>query len=258
MSRRELRGCRIIVTGASSGIGYELTQRLLAAGANVLATARRADRLQSLATDVAVGQQRLVIHPGDVTDATTRSTLVEIARQAWDGLDGVINNAGTGAIGRFDQAEESRVRQIFEVNFFAPVELTRLALPLLSAGQTPFVTNIGSVLGHVAMPMKSEYCASKFALRGWSDALASELRGRGIDVVWVAPNTTRSEFFDNLIEVNGQAAVNPLSMSSELVARKIVTALQRRRTRLLLTASGRALLVADFVFPRLLRRLLSR
>jgi short-subunit dehydrogenase len=83
-----------------------------------------------------------------------------------------------------------------EVNFFAPAEFIREALPLLQHGKQPIVMNVSSVLGHRAVPEKSEYCASKFALHGLSDALRAEFVKRGIDVLLVSPSTTASEFFD--------------------------------------------------------------
>ena len=262
MSRRDLRGRRIIVTGASSGIGRALAMQLVQAGACVLATARRADRLNTLQQELQPTLARhggeLQLCSGDICDAGVRQQLVDQAISQWSGLDGLVNNAGSGAVGRFSEADPQRLQKIFAVNLFAPIELTRLALPSLAGGVLPFVANVGSILGHVAMPLKSEYCASKFALRGWSDALASELVSRGIDVLWVAPNTTRSEFFDNLIEAQGSPPRNPFSMSPEAVASRIVHALQHRRSRLILTAASHGLLAADFFFPRLLRWILGR
>src|SRR5204862_1887651 len=117
------------------------------------------------------------------------------AIREFGGLDALVNNAGIGALGRFDQADEARLRQVMEVNFFAPAEFVREALPHLKAGNRPIVVNIGSVLGHRAVPEKSEYCASKFALHGFSDALRAELAPLGIDVLLVSPSTTTSEFF---------------------------------------------------------------
>src|SRR6185503_10392011 len=94
------------------------------------------------------------------------------------------------------QADEARLRQVFEVNLFAPAEFIREALPALRTGTTPIVVNVGSVLGHRAVPEKSEYCASKFALHGLTDALRSELAASQVDVLLVSPSTTESEFFE--------------------------------------------------------------
>ena len=111
---------------------------------------------------------------GDVTDPAVRQQLLDTARDQFGGLDGLVNNAGIGGIGEFSENDEAKLRRIMEVNYFAPLELIRLAIPELRKGHTPFIMNVASVLGHCAVPKKSEYCASKFALHGFSDALRCE------------------------------------------------------------------------------------
>src|SRR5205085_10807559 len=131
-----------------------------------------------------------------------------------------INNAGIGAVGPFEDAGEERLRRVMEVDFFAPAELIRGALPLLKGGHHPIIVNIGSVLGHRAVPGKSEYCASKFALHGFSDALRAELAPQGIDVLLVSPSTTVSEFFD-VATRQGDGLRGPFgAMPAETVARR--------------------------------------
>jgi short-subunit dehydrogenase len=221
-------------------------------------TARRQERLEQLQQQLSEQGVEVRCLSGDITRESTRERLVDQVRQHWQGLDVLINNAGVGAIGPFARADPQRLRQIMEVNFFAPAELTRQALPLLRRGRSPILANIGSVLGSVAVPGKSEYCASKFALHGLSDALYCELKREGIDVLLVNPNTTRSEFFDHLIRRDGKVAANPLSSSPEAVARRIVVALRRGRAELTLTLSGRALIWLDRLCPWLSRRVLTR
>src|SRR5262249_23083426 len=193
MARRTISGLRTIVTGASSGIGRALVIELVQRGARVVAMARRGERLQELASQVAA-PDRLHWLAGDVTKPGDRAAALELAQRQFGGLDALVNNAGIGALGRFDQADEARLRQVMEVNFFAPAGFLREALPLLRQGQNPIVVNVGSVLGHRAVLEKSEYCASKFALHGLSDALRIELARDGIDVLLVSPSTTASEF----------------------------------------------------------------
>jgi short-subunit dehydrogenase len=248
----------VLLTGASSGIGWALALALARSGARLLVTARREQRLRELVH--AAGAHAAQVHylPGDLVDPALRSRLIEQAAADFGALDLLINNAGVGAVGPFESASPQRFRQLMELNLFAPAELTRLALPLLRAGRRPMIVNVSSVLGHVAVPWKSEYCASKFALRGWSDALRCELRPQGIDLLVVSPNTTRSEFFDHLIEQQGTVASHPLQMSADRVARKTLRAVRRGRRELILSASGRGLVAANKILPGLLSRLLSR
>ncbi len=120
------------------------------------------------------------------------------------------------------------------------------------------VVNVGSVLGHCAVPGKSEYCASKFALHGFNDALGCELLRERIDVLLVSPSTTRSEFFDHLLQRQAELAVRRLSMSPDRVACKTLAAIRRGRVQRVLTLSGRSLIWLDRLCPGLLRRALAR
>ncbi|MHB0961279.1 MAG: SDR family NAD(P)-dependent oxidoreductase [Pirellulaceae bacterium] len=256
MSTRSIAGAHVLVTGASSGIGRELTRSLLRQGAHVLATARRADRLEALA---ALNPAQLLCVAGDITDARLRERLVQTVGEAWGRLDILINNAGVGAIGPFARAQEDRLRRVMEVNFFAPAELIRITLPLLRAGHRPVIVNVGSVLGHRAVPNKSEYCASKFALHGLSDALRAELAGEGIDLLLVSPSTTRSEFGDSLLETDGRASGwSAGRMSAERVAASAIRAIRRGRHEIILSPGGKLLVWLDRLSPPLLNRLLAR
>jgi short-subunit dehydrogenase len=258
MAFRKLDGCRVLLTGASSGIGQALARRLAAAGARLLITARRQERLERLAHELREVGGGVLYCAGDITDPPTRHQLIQIAQDRWGGLEILINNAGLGAVGPFQNADEQRLRHLMEVNFFAPAELTRLALPLLKRGDSPLIVNIGSVLGFVAMPKKSEYSASKFALRGLTDALRVELMSEGIDVLLVSPNTTRSEFFDALWEQQGEVPTNPLSMSPDRVACRIVRAIRLGRKQLVLSVAGRSLIRLNSLCPGLVRRWQAR
>lgn len=258
MPRRKLSGCRVIITGASSGIGRALALRLGKAGARLILTARREDRLVALVREISELGAEASFVSGDLTDSKVRTQVVQHVTEQWGGLDVLVNNAGVGAVGLFRESSSACLRQIMEVNFFAPAELIRAVVPLMRESMAPAIMNVGSVLGHVAVPKKSEYCASKFALRGLNDSLRLELSRDGIDVLWIAPNTTRSEFFDQLLERRGEVAENPWSMSADGVARRIETMLRRGRKQRILTVSGKAMVWLDFCLPRLFRRALQR
>ncbi len=264
-------GSLAIVTGASSGIGRELTLLLTEQGCRVIAVARRADRLAELSELVektyATIPNAIIPIVGDVTDASTRDAAFEQVNLLADGrLDLLVNNAGIGGIGPFADASPERMRQIMDVNFFAPVEWTRTALPHLRAAaqrtdrdNTPVICNIGSVLGHRAVPDKSEYSASKFALHGWSDALRSELSAVGIAVVLVSPSTTRSEFFDSLVGTEpGQTSKSLGSWPADRVARATLWAVRVCRSELILSLSGKSLVYADRLCPPLINWILAR
>jgi len=150
MAKRKISGKSVLITGASSGIGWHLAIQLAAAGATVVLCARREDRLGELAEQIQADGGTAIVVAGDVADEDCRQRLIARCEQDLGGLDILINNAGIGAMGRFDEATPERIRQIFEVNFFALAELIRISLPMLKRSDDPIIVNISSVLGHKA------------------------------------------------------------------------------------------------------------
>jgi short-subunit dehydrogenase len=247
------------LTGASSGIGWYLATHLVRSGAYVVATARRSERLKQLRLAVGNPLRRLIALPGDVAEPAHRQLLIDTALGSLGGVDLVINNAGIGAVGPFESASPERLRRILEVDFFAVTELTRLALPLLHHGVNPAVCLVSSVLAHRGVPRKSEYCAAKFALRGWSESLRLELMPVGIDVITVSPSTTQSEFFDSLLDTQPTERSPSFGMmSAEAVAQSILGAIREGKRELILSPGGKALVWLSRLAPAMTDRLLLR
>jgi len=274
LARWNPAGSVSVVTGASSGIGRELALMLAERGSQVVAVARRADRLDELQRELRPRLQqqptnrdrgKIVPVVGDVTLATTRAAALRMADSLGDGrLDLLVNNAGVGAIGRFEAASPDRLRQVMEVNFFAPAEWTREAIPrfrrtIAAGGPPPVLCNVGSVLGHRAVPDKSEYCASKFALHGLTDSLRAELAGDRITVTLVSPSTTESEFFQSLVGTDASATSKSFGhWTPSRVARSTLAAIQARRAEVILSLGGKALVYSDRLFPPVLNAILAR
>jgi len=259
MPKREISGSRAIVTGASSGIGRALAVALARQGASVVVTARREDRLDELRKEIESAGGAVATLSGDVTDPAIRQRLIDTACERFGGLDILVNNAGVGAMGRFEEADADRLRCVMEVNFFAPVELTRLALPLLAQGTQPIIVNVSSILGLRATPYSSEYSASKFALQGFSEALRTELVRRKIDVLVVSPGTTQTEFFDSVLEKTGEPAwPEHAPVTAEAVAAATIRAIRRGRHAIIPYGWGKILCWLNRLSPRLVDSLMAR
>ena len=259
MSRRIFADKRVLLTGASSGIGWYLASELVRAGAYVVVTSRREDRLQKLRQSFGNPRRRMIAVPGDISDPVHRQNLVDTAVRELGGIDLVFNNAGIGAVGAFEDATQERLRRIFEVDFFGVTELTRLALPHLHKGVNPAICIVSSVLAHRGMPRKSEYCAAKFALRGWTESLRLELMPTGIDVVTISPSTTSSEFFDSLLDSDPvEQSIKFGIQSAERVAHSILGAVRKGRRELILSPGGKALVWLSRLAPGLMDRLLLK
>lgn len=248
-----------MVTGASSGIGRAVAFELAERGARLLLNARRNERLTLLAEQLRQRQVQVEYVAGDVADPAVRQALIDAAVERLEGLDVLVNNAGIGAFGRFESASPERLRRIMEVNFFGTVEMTRLALPLLKRGQQPLVVNVSSILGHRGIPHCSEYCASKFAVQGFSESLRAELHPLGIDLLVVSPGTTDTGFFDNVIERKGERPWGQQTgVPAEHVARQMVRAMERGRHEIIPNRRGRMLCWLNRLSPWLADVFLAR
>jgi 3-hydroxy acid dehydrogenase / malonic semialdehyde reductase len=178
----DLSGKRVIVTGASSGIGRATASALAGAGARVAGGARRVERLE---TEIALEL--------DVTDLESCERFVAEGTERLGGLDVLVNNAGL-ALGRapFDDSTEEDAATVFGVNVEGLVRMTRLCLPHL--GDQSHIVNMGSVAGRVAYVGGATYVAAKFAERGFTYALREDLLGRPIRITTVDPGLTETEF----------------------------------------------------------------
>jgi short-subunit dehydrogenase len=259
MAKRRLTDRRALVTGASSGIGRALAIELAKRGVDLVLAARREDRLAEVAAEIRRLGRRAVYVAGDITDAEIRHRAVEVARTELGGLDILINNAGVAAHGRFAEADPGRLRPIIEVNFFAPVEMIREAIPILRHGVRPIIVNIGSILGRHGSPHKSEYSASKFAIHGFSEAVRPELHRLGIDVLVAAVGPTATEHFDVLLEGSKKLPWgDPPRQPAEQVARAIVRGIERGKNEIVIGWRSKALLLANRFFPRVVDRIMNR
>lgn len=260
MTQRDLKDGRAIVTGASSGIGRALALELARHGTDLVLLARREDRLRQLAGEIlaSTGRDALVV-AGDVTDKAVREQALQVAKDELGGLDLLVNNAGISAHGRFIESSPERLRTIMEVNFFAAADFMRAATPLLAEGNRPMVINIGSVLGRRGVPHTSEYCASKFALHGFSESIRPELARLGIDLLVVAPSSTTTELADNLVEKVGDRPWREFQGATpESVAKATVRAIRRSKHEIVPSWGGWGMLLANRLFPRLVDRMMKR
>jgi short-subunit dehydrogenase len=261
---REFLGKRVLITGASSGIGRALAGELAGRKARLLVTARRRERLEALAEELEKAGPRPAIVAGDLTETAMQRTLIDRAETELGGLDLLVNNAGVGATVPFRDTRDELFRDLMEVNFFSAVQLTRLALPLLNrsaaAGDDhPMIVNVGSIVGLRGVPGSGAYSASKFAITGWSESLRAELVRDGIDLLLVSPGTTATEFFESQLE-DRQPPHWPRHdpVSPEYVARKIVEGIEKRKHHIVPYRKAKILDWMNRFFPIWVDRLMAR
>jgi len=215
----------IMVTGASSGIGRETAVRLARRGARVVAVARSGDALKVLAAS----QPGIIPMVADLTDEAQRAALIDSAGP----LDVLVNNAGIGWIGLVEDMAPADVRQLFELNVLALIDLTQRALPGMLERRRGVIVNVASAASWVSIPPLTVYSSTKFAVQGFSEGLRRELVGRGVSVATINPGPVDTRFAARaLIENRPTDQMDDHKMPGVPVAwaaRAVVRAIERRR-----------------------------
>ncbi len=183
-------GKRVVITGGSSGIGFELAHQLASKGARLLLTGR--DREKLAAAVERLRSARADVHgiAGDVTDSSARSALVDDVAQRLGGIDILVNNAGGVRAGRLEYISEDELRTMIDVDLMSPILLTRAFLPALRASGDGLIVNIASGIAQMGVPFYTGYAAAKGGLARFGEALRRELKGEGVHVITVFPGAT--------------------------------------------------------------------
>jgi uncharacterized protein len=245
-----------IVTGASSGIGEATARRLGGDGWRLVVVARRQERLEALVRDLPDATHLAV----DLTDDDAPARVAAAVDERLGGrLDLLVNNAGSSKRARFGDEDggHATVRRIMEVNFDAAVRLTEALLPVLRRSAPSSIVNVSSVAGRVAYPRGGAYSASKFALAGWSEALAQEEAAHDVHVGLVLPGFVATEGFPQS-ELTGSARTRWLVGRVEEVADAIVRAGPGGRDEVVVPRKYRFVPVLRAVAPGLTRRMTSQ
>jgi short-subunit dehydrogenase len=213
---------RAVLTGASGGIGRAMALRLAPLCDSLLLVGRDVVRLASLARDVQATGGRARAVPADLTTAAGREAVLRAAAAAPGWVDLLVNNAGAGEFAWLIDQDDAALERIVSLNVLAPMQLTRRLLPLMLAQPAAHIVNVGSIFGYLGYPGHAAYSASKFALRGFSEALRRELADGPVRVTYFAPRATRTAMngaaLCALNEELGVAMDPPEAVAAALVA----------------------------------------
>lgn len=244
----EFNGKVVLITGGSSGIGLETGKLLAQKGAHVWLAARNQDRLDMARREVegvcrAPGQRCGAVVT-DVSDWDRANQAVNEVTESCGSPDILINSAGAVHPALFRDTEMAVMKRLMEVNYFGAVHMTRACLPAMAARGQGHIVNISSVYGFLGGYGYSAYCASKFAIRGFTDALRAELRPLGIGVSIVFPQNTATPQLDyeNKLKPEVVRALDTTHvMTPQQVARAIVRGIERRRYVIIPGTEGKLL-----------------
>ena len=248
----------VVITGASSGIGRALAKEFASGGSKLVLGARRIEKLKEL-EDELKGVEIESVRTDVSIEADCRN-LVERAVARFGRIDVFINNAGISMRALFEDAGLAVIKRLMDVNFWGTVYCTKFALPYLLKSKGSLV-GIISIAGHVGLPGRSGYSASKFAVRGFLDTLRIENLRKGLHVLVVAPGFTASEVRMAALTSDGSAqGETPRNeekmMTAEVCASHIYRAVVKRKRQLILTfVEGKMTVLLGKFFPKLLDRL---
>lgn len=222
-----LAGKRVLITGASSGVGAALARAVAAQGAVVGLIARREDRLAEVLADCRAASPESVMWAADLADGVAASRLALQAWHALAGIDVLVNNAAVPKRRAVTALKPDEVEGVMRVNFFAPMRLTLALLPRMLARRSGVVVNVASVAGRLGIVNETAYCASKFALSGWSEAMAMDLAGTGVSVKLIQLGPVDTEIWDR--PDNDEPRYQGPKVAPEEAAAGIIAALASER-----------------------------
>lgn len=249
---RDLRGKVVLITGASSGFGADAAREFARAGCKVILAARRLERLQALAAEIqAAGGEALAL-PVDVSRREEVALMVQSAMDLFGRIDILFNNAGFGRLDWLEKLDPARdIQTQIEVNLLGLIEVTRAVLPHMLRQRSGVIIHMSSVAGWIGAPLYSVYAATKFGVRGFTDALRREVAPFGIRVCGIYPGPAETEFGGN----TGDNALKNIRwkeliyLSSEHVARRVVRLARHPRRTVILPGWFRLILWFDALFP---------
>ncbi len=253
----QIHNARIVLTGASGGIGAALAAELAKRGARLGLVGRDLAKLNALAQPLASQGIEVECIATDLTQAEGSAVVRARMQARFGGVDIVINNAGITDFTQFSQADPQLIEQVLRTNVLAPMQLSRALLPdMLTQGRGQIV-NVGSIFGSIAFACFASYSASKFALRGFSEALRRELAGSGVGVTYVAPRAVRTPL--NTAAVQRMAERVKMAMDEpEQVAKQIVRAIEQDRKDVYLGFPESLFVRINALWPRLVDAALGK
>ncbi|WP_367138336.1 SDR family NAD(P)-dependent oxidoreductase [Saccharothrix sp. HUAS TT1] len=259
-------GGTAVVTGAASGMGEHLAYGLARRGSHLVLVDRDAERLAAVAAKIRGVRVEQVV--ADLADVAGLDDLVARVLAGNPRITLLVNNAGVALGGTFDQVRADEFDWVVDINFRAPVALTRLLLPTLLASPGSHVVNVSSLFGLIAPPGQTAYSASKFALRGFTEALRHELADRGVGVTCVHPGGIRTRIAETARVASGvseaeaaqgkESFAKLLTYPADKAAERILAGVAKRKGRVLIAWTAVAPDVLARLFPTSYLKVMNR
>lgn len=262
---KSFRDRTAVVTGAAGGIGRATSLALAREGCHLALVDVDPEGLEAVAKEVRESGRKASTHVADVSDAARMEALAREVAEAHGDIHVVVNNAGVTVGASFEDHSIDDLRWIIGINLLGVVHGCKFFLPHLRRAEEGHIVNVSSMAGFMGLPLQSSYCATKFAVRGLSEALYAELSGTQISVTSIHPGTIRTNFLGSARSGphNGRqvaqlaANMRRFGRSPDVVARKIVHAIRKRKLRVIVGAESHLTEWGTRLAPVLSRRLMA-
>ena len=239
----------VVITGASSGIGEAAAEKFAKRGANIVLVARRKEKLKQVEKNLSKYSIRTMIQVCDVSDKEQVKQMSEKVIETFSKIDILVNNAGFVIYGKIKELSIEDIESQMQTNYFGTIYCTKSFLPHLLKQNSGHIVNVASVGGSFGVPGIASYCATKFAILGFSEGLHHELHDTNVGVTVVSPIMVRTSLFDHPSFKNFTKFATGISLSSETVANTIIKAANSSRLEIVVPSVVRIGIWFKQTFP---------
>jgi len=247
----------VVITGASSGIGEETAEQFAKQGANLVLVARRKEKLEQVEKKLSKYSIRTLIQICDVSDKEQVKQMSEKVIETFSKIDILVNNAGFVIYGKVKELSIEDIESQMNTNYFGTIYCTKVFLPYLLKQNSGHIVNVASVGGSFGVPGIASYCATKFAMLGFSEGLHHELHDTNVGVTVVSPIMVRTGLFDHPSFKNFTRRATGISLSSETVANAIIKAADSPRLEIVVPSFVRIGIWFKQTFPFLINPIIG-
>ena len=247
----------VLITGASSGIGKESAIEFAKLGANVILVSRTKEKLEQVADELKKFNVTILVCQCDVSKKDQVKEMSKTVLEKFDSVDILVNNAGFAIYGSVHDLSIDDIESQMETNYFGMVYCIKYFLPLMLEKKSGHIVNVASVAASFGLPGIASYCASKFAMLGFSEGLKHELKNSGVGITVVSPIMVRTNFFEHP-SFEKMPKFSPTSLSSKTVAKAILKAANSPRLEIIVPSLVRGAVWLKNTFPYFINPILGK
>ena len=247
----------VVITGASSGIGEAAAEQFAKKGANIVLVARRKDKLDEVERKLSKYSIKILVQVCDVSDKEQVKLMSEKVIETFSKIDVLVNNAGFVIYGKVEELSIEDIESQMKTNYFGTINCTKYFLPHFLKQNSGHMVNVASVGGSFGVPGIASYCATKYAMLGFSEGLHHELHGTNVGVTVVSPIMVRTNLFDHPSFKNFTKYATGISLSADTVAKAIIKASNSSRLEIVVPSFVRIGIWFKQTFPFLINPIIG-